>query len=111
MSNRRPQSELYREAASRWTDLDSAARMLEESKTAVFSQKVNELLREFPAYSMAKAEARIKGGDDWQQYIDRMVRARTEANRAKIAVEFERMRFWEQSQDRADERFTARSAT
>jgi hypothetical protein len=111
MSNRRPQSELYREAASRWTDLDSAARMLEESKTAVFSQKVNELLRDFPQYSMAKAEARIKGGDEWQQYIDRMVRARTEANRAKIAVEFERMRFWEQSQDRADERFTARSAT
>lgn len=108
MSNRRPQSELYREAASRWADLDSAARMLEESKTAVFSQMVNSLLSEFPQYSMAKAEAKMKGTDAWQQYIDRMVRARTEANRAKIAVEYERMRFWEQSQDRADERYTAR---
>lgn len=107
-TNKRPQSELYREAATRWSDLDAAARLLEETKTAVFSQRVTELLRDFPHYSLSKAEQSIKGSDHWLEYLDKMVRARTQANRAKIEVEYVRMKHWEEAQDRADERFTAR---
>lgn len=107
-TNRRPQSELYREVATRWADLDAAARLLEETKTAVFSQKVKELLRDFPHYSLSKAEQSIKGSDYWNEYLEKMVRTRTLANKAKIEVEYVRMKHWEEAQDRADERFTAR---
>lgn len=108
MSNTRPQSELYREAARRFVDLDAAARMLEESKTAVFSQKVTELIRDYPGHSVAKAEMQIRGSDMWRDYLDKLVRARTRANEAKIELEYIRMKYWEATQDRADERYTAR---
>lgn len=108
MNNKRPQSELYRENALRHADLESAARMLEESKTAVFSQMVNAIMRDEGPTSVAKAELQTRGSAAWQGYIDRMVEARTLANKAKIEVEYQRMRFWEHSQDRADERYTAR---
>lgn len=104
MSSRRPQSELYREAALRWADLDAAARMLEEGKSAVLAQKMS-ALGDMP---VSKAEMAVKASPEWSDYIKKMVRTKTEANKAKIAVEFERMRFSEQLQDRADERHTNR---
>lgn len=107
-TNKRPQSEIYREAANRWADLDSAARLLEDTKSAVFSQRVAECLRDFPHYSLSKAEQTIKGSDFWLEYLDKTVRARTQANKAKIEVDVVKMRYWEETQDRADERFTAR---
>ena len=108
MTNVRPQSELYREAAMRWADLDAAARMLEEGKTAVFSQRVGELLK--GGSPVAKAEVAVRGSASWQDYVEKMVRARTAANRAKVELEFIRMQHWEKTQDRADQRFEARLA-
>lgn len=104
MSNTRPQSELYREASLRWSDLDAAARMLEEGKSAVLAQRMTQL-GDMP---VSKAEMAVKASEFWSDYIKKMVRAKTEANKAKIEVDYLRMKFWEQSQDRADERFTAR---
>jgi hypothetical protein len=40
--------------------------------------------------------------------LEKCVRARTAANRAKIEVDFQRMKHWEATQDRADERFATR---
>jgi hypothetical protein len=90
----------------RAADLDSAARMLEEGKSAVLAQRMA-ALGDMP---VSKAELAVKASTFWADYIKGLVRARTAANRAKIEVEYERMRFWESSQDRADERYTARMA-
>lgn len=106
--NQRPQSEIYREAALRWADLDAAARLLEDTKSAVLAERISQLLAEFPHYSMAKAETKVKASDAWRDFLEKSVRARTAANRARIEVEFQRMKHWEATQDRADHRYEAR---
>lgn len=107
MTNARSQSELYREAALRWADLDAAARMLEEGKGAVLAQRMA-LLGDMP---VSKAELQVKASEFWSDYIKRMVNTKTQANKAKIEVEFVRMQHWEKTQDRADHRYEARMAT
>lgn len=107
-TNQRPQSEIYREAALRWNDLDAAARLLEDTKSAVLAERISQLLAEFPHYSQAKAEQKVKSSDAWRDFLEKCVRARTAANRAKIEVDFQRMKHWEATQDRADERFASR---
>jgi len=107
-TNQRPQSEIYREAALRWNDLDAAARLLEDTKSAVLAERISQLLGEFPHYSAAKAEQKVKSSDAWRDFLEKCVRARTAANRAKIEVDFQRMKHWEATQDRADERFASR---
>ena len=111
MSNTRPQSELYREAYERWVSLDARARMLEDTKSIFFSQLCTDFAGDFPGYGVAKVEQKVKASDRYEQFVRSMVDARTEANKAKVAVEVARMRYWESSQDRADERFVARGAT
>lgn len=103
-TNRRPQSEVYREAAHRWADLDAAARMLEEGKSAVLSQRMT-ALGDMP---VSKAELQVKASPEWSDFIKKMVSARTQANKAKIELEFAKMQFWEKTQDRADERHVNR---
>lgn len=100
MSNTRPQSELYREAAMRWADLDAAARMLEEGKSAVLSQRMA-ALGDMP---VSKAELAVKSSDFWSDYIKKMVRSKTEANKARIEMEFVRMQAWEKQSRDAYER-------
>lgn len=111
MTNNRPQSELYREAYERFVALDAKARMLEDTKSIVFSQLCSQMAGELPGYSMAKVEMKVRSSDRYEQYVRSMVDARTKANEAKVAVEVARMRYWENSQDRADERFVARTGT
>lgn len=105
MTNHRPQSDVYREAALRWADLDAAARMLEEGKSAVLAQRMA-ALGDMP---VSKAELAVKASEFWSEYVKKMVRTKTEANKAKIEVEFQRMKFWEASQDRADHRYADRT--
>jgi hypothetical protein len=111
MSNTRPQSELYREAYERWVSLDAKARMLEDTKSIFFSQLCTDFAGDFPGYSVAKVEQKVKASDRYEQFVRSMVDSRTEANKAKVSVEVARMRYWESTQDRADERFVARGAT
>ena len=100
MRNDRPQSEVYREAAMRWADLDAAARMLEEGKSAVLSQRMAHL-GDMP---VSKAELTVKASEFWSDYIKKMVRAKTEANKARIEMEFCKMRAWERQSAEAYER-------
>jgi len=104
MSNHRPPSELYREAAQTWVTLDAAARVLENTKSAIYSQKVLNLLAEFPHYSVAKAELKVKGSDAWLVHLDAIDRARTKANEARIQVDVARMQAMEQNSREAYER-------
>lgn len=103
MSNQ-PLSEMYLEAAEKWTDLESAASLLEETKSAVLSQMMLKL-GDMP---VSKAELIVKGSEAWALHIDRMVKARTLSNKAKVYLEFLRMKGWENQSRQATERTQAR---
>lgn len=90
----RPISEQWRVVAAKWVELDAAARLLEETKTAVLAQKVN-------AYRISQGgnvpynacEAAVKGSDDWLEFLHSMVDAKTRANRARVEKDFLAMKF------------------
>ena len=87
----RPLSERYRVVAKQWVELDGAARLLEESKTAVQSQMMK-ARGDVPA---AHAERDVKASDEWREYLKSMVEARTAANMKKVQLEYVRMQFAE----------------
>jgi hypothetical protein len=87
----RPISEEYRIAAKEWVGLDGAARLLEETKTAVLSQR----MKMQGSMPVSKAELIVKASEEWEDYIKRMVEARTAANLAKVKVEWIKMRMQE----------------
>ncbi len=87
----RPISEEYRLVAKEWVALDGAARLLEETKTAVLSQRMK-MQGDMP---VSKAELIVKASDEWKDFIHRLVEARTAANLAKVKVEWVKMRFQE----------------
>ena len=58
-----PISELYRLAAEDWVRLDGAARLLEETKTAVLSQRMA-ALGDLP---VSRAELAVKSTDEWKE--------------------------------------------
>jgi hypothetical protein len=90
-SDNRPISEQFRVVAKQWVDADNAARMLEESKTAVLSQRMAQL-GDVP---VSHAEREVKSSQEWQDWIKGMVEARTRANLLKVQLEYVRMQFSE----------------
>lgn len=95
-----PISEQFRIVAKQWVDADTAARMLEETKTAVLSQMIKDL-GDMP---YAHAERDVKASKEWLNHIEKMVDARGRANLLKVKLEFIRMRFQEQSSFEATQR-------
>lgn len=86
-----PISEQFRVVAKEWVTLDGAARMLEESKTAVQSQMMR-ALGDKPA---AHAERDVKASPEWADYITKMTEARTQANMKKVQMKYLEMKFSE----------------
>lgn len=84
-------SEQFRLAAKDWVEKDSAANLLEETKSAVLSQRMA-AMGDMP---VSKAEMAVKASQEWRDFIEGMVKARTAANLAKMKVEYIRMRFSE----------------
>lgn len=99
-----PLSEQWHQAAEDWVALDGAARLLEETKTAVQSQMMKRL-GDVPA---AHAERDVKASPEWRDYIEKMVKARTAANTKKVQMEFLRMRFAEWNSQEANHRAASR---
>lgn len=95
-----PLSEQFRIVAKEFADLDGAASMLEEMKTAVLSQKMK-ALGDKPA---AHAERDVKSSPEWEDYIRKMVDARTAANTKKFKLEYIRMRHSEWQSANANKR-------
>lgn len=94
MSDRRndtPISEQFRLAALEWADLDNAARMLDEGKTTYLAQQ-KALLGDIPD---SHAEKQVKASEPWASYIKTMVRAKTQANKARVEVDYLKMKFQE----------------
>lgn len=105
-SRNRHISDDYLEVAEDWVTLDATARLLEESKSSVFSQRCLATGEK----SVARAELVVKASPQWLDYIDKMVKARTAANKARIKVEYNKMRLQEWQSDAANERLAVRAA-
>jgi hypothetical protein len=95
-----PISERYRLVAKEWVELDHAARLMEETKSAVLSQKMA-ALGDMP---VSKAELAVKASSEWHDFVKSMVDSRTAANLKKVELEWIRMRFSEQQSREATER-------
>lgn len=93
MSDNRPISELWRIAAEEWVDADSAARILEDTKGAVFSQMV---LSQGDQIAVNRAENNIKGSPQWEAHIRKVAEAKTHANKLRVKMDYLKMRYWEQ---------------
>lgn len=104
MNCNRPASAEYQEVAHRWVTLDAVARLLEETKSAVFAQRCLASGEK----SVARAEMVIKADQSWHDHLRKMVDARTEANKARVEQDFQKMRFWEANSEAANERAAAR---
>lgn len=96
----RPLSEQYRLAAKAWVELDAAANLLEETKSAVLSQRMAQQ-GDMP---VSRAELNVKASPEWEEFVTRMVRAREAANLAKVKLEWLRMRFSESQSYEATKR-------
>lgn len=95
-----PLSEQYRLVAKAWVEADGAARMLEEAKTAVLAQWV----KGHGDMAVNAAEREVKSSPQWEEYIGKMVEARTKANLKKVQLEFIRMRSSEHQSMEASKR-------
>jgi hypothetical protein len=98
--NERSLSEQFRIVAKRWVDLDGAARMLEEMKTATLS----EMIGQKGDMSHNKAEREVKASPEWKEFVTSMVNARTSANMAKYQLKYIEMQHWEWQQKNATRR-------
>ena len=77
-----------REIGEQWVDADAAARMYEETKSAILAQKKAEL-GDIPDN---KAERLVKASRFWMEFITEGVNLRTQANKLKIQLEEIKMR-------------------
>ena len=91
MSEDRPISEEYRVIAKKWVDADSAANMLEETKSAF----LNQLMLAQGDMAVSKAEMIVKASPEWKEYVEGMVNARKAVNLLKVQLEYIRMQFYE----------------
>ncbi len=58
--------------------------------------------------SVSRAEMLVLASDEWRDYTDKMVKARTAANKAKIQMDYLKMRFAEWNSADANHRHEAR---
>jgi len=72
-------------------EAETAASLLEETKSAVLSKMMADL-GDIP---VSRAEMRIKATQDWRDYIEKMVEARSQASMLKVEMEFIKMQFSE----------------
>jgi len=95
-----PWSEQFRLVSKRWVELDTAASMFEETKSAVLSQ----LMLKTGIEAVSRAEMQVKGSSEWMNFVTEMVKARAEANLAKVKMEWCRMKFNEWQSANANRR-------
>lgn len=86
-----PWSEKFRIVAKDWVEKDSAANLLEETKSAVLAQMMARL-GDIP---VSHAEREVKSSQEWMDYVTKIVKAREQASLAKVKTEYVRMKFSE----------------
>ena len=103
MSNE-PVSEQYRVVAKQWCDAEAAASLLEDTKSAMLSTRIRQLIEAEPGIALNRAEAEVKSSDEWREWITSMIEARKKANLLKCQLEYLRMRHGEQQSAEASKR-------
>ena len=93
-------SEQFRITSKLWVDADAAANILEETKSAVLA----EMMLAHADIAVNRAEMLTKASPQWKEHIEKMVNARSAANRLKVQLEYIRMRFSEQQSTEATRR-------
>ena len=89
MDQNLPLSEQFRVIAKKWVDADSAASLLEETKSS-FLAKQMATQGDMP---VSRAEMNVKASAEWSDYIKTMVGAREKAALLKVQLEYIRMKF------------------
>ncbi len=84
-------AEHYRLAGMEWVEADAAARILEETKTVIFSQ----MMSKHSDMPVSRAEHLVRGSTEWHEWVHNMVEQRTKANAAKIELRYREMKFME----------------
>ena len=87
-----PLSEQFRIVARQHVEVDGAASLMEELKTATLEQMKTKLIAEKGDMPDNKAERLVKSSEDWQNYIREMVALRTRASKLKAQREYLRMK-------------------
>lgn len=100
MNENIPLSEQYRLVAKKWVEADSAASILEETKSAYLAQRMAEQ-GDMP---VSRAEMAVKSSSEWVDYVTNMVEARKRASLLKAQLEYIRMRFSEHQSIEATKR-------
>lgn len=100
MTDDLPWSEQYRIAAEEWADAESAAQLLEDMKSVVMAQRQSQM-GDIP---VNRAEQAVKASKSWEEYVQSTVDARQKANKAKVRVEYLKMRFQEWQNEEANKR-------
>ena len=90
----------FRAQGEKWSDLESAASLLENMKSVVMAQKQS-ALGDIP---VSHAEKTVKASAEGEEYVRSCEEARHQANLAKIELEYMRMKFQEWSSDQANQR-------
>lgn len=91
IGHNQPHSERYRIAAKEWVERESAASLLEETKSAVLSQMKNRC----PEKTEAAKERAVKASEEWNEFVTGMVKAREAANLAKVKLKYMEMKYFE----------------
>ncbi len=81
-------AEEFKKAGEHWTDVEAAASLLEDTKSSELSRRMAEL----GDMAVSKAEMMVKKTDQWRQFVENIVKTRQEANKAKINVDYCRMK-------------------
>lgn len=95
-----PWSEQYRIVSKQWVDADAAASLLEDTKSAYLSQRM-QVHADLP---VNRAEQLIKSSPEWSDFIGKMIAARKQANLLKVQLEYLRMKFSEWQSENATKR-------
>ena len=82
-------SEQFRIVAKAYVDADSAASLLEETKSAVLARMMLSL-GDMP---VSRAEMQTKASPEWNEFVTNMVKAREKAAFLKVKLEYIRMKF------------------
>ena len=100
MTNNFPLSEQFRLIAKKWVDADSAANLLEETKSATLAQ----MMTAYGDIPVSRAEMQVKASAEWLNFVKAMVAARDKASLLKVQLEYIRMQFNEWQSHEATKR-------
>lgn len=101
-----PWSEQFRIVAKQWVDAEAAASLLEDTKSAVLSERMQAFIQN--GDSVSGAESKVKASPDWKQHVGEIIAARRQANLLKLQMRYLEMKFFEWNNHEATKRTEAR---